>query len=429
MKFKSILVSALSALLFCVGANAQSDYYVKHGANVNVTHETHYPKAVGVANVRGDQQVLDNIASAPRCAAYFDKTSTVFEVKSGETITPLITINGSWMHGYVFVDWNNNKQFDVNVTGDGPYIKGDGNELMCWSLYSHNGNGDSGWNSAGLYQPGGDVLAPGSFRVPEGLEVGSTYRMRYAIQWNSIDPTGSYANYISDGGAIIDVTLKISGIASEDELNVYPINDYAEPRVGTTPDEAAWNALPDGLNATWASRDVHYKLHDVPQVTQKNEATLHAWKGERANIQAVLYSKTNQDTLSVRMTEWHKNGKATGINGGDARFVNYVITDDYVSCGNHPMTLPQWLVADVIDQDKPHAVPAMETRPVWCSIEVPRDIEAGEYTTALEIVDANGNVVKSLALTVNVNSRSLPTVAEQKFHLDFLQQPYAISRY
>ena len=429
MKLKSILFSVLTAVLFCAGASAQGDYYVKHGADVNVTHSTHYPKAVGVANVRGDQQVLDNIATAPRCAAYFDKTSTVFEVKSGETVTPLITINGAWMHGYVFVDWNNNRQFDVNVTGEGPYIKGEGNELMCWSLYSHNGSGDNGWNSAGLYQPGGDVLAPGSFRVPEGLEVGSTYRMRYAIQWNSIDPTGSYANFISDGGSIIDVTLKISGVASEDELNVYPINDYAEPRVGTAPDEAAWNALPAGLNATWASRDVHYKLHEVPQVAQKNEATLHAWKGERANIQAVLYSKSDQGMLSARMTEWQKNGKATGINGGDARFVNYVITDDYVSCGNHPMTLPQWLVADVIDQDKPHAVPAMETRPVWCTIEVPRDIEAGEYTTALEVVDEAGNVVKSLALTVNVNSRSLPTVAEQKFHLDFWQQPYAISRY
>ena len=430
MKLKSILLSALSAMFISMGASAQSDYYVKHGADVNVTHATHYPKAVGVANVRGDQQVLDNIATAPRCAAYFDKTSTVFEVKSGETVTPLITINGAWMHGYVFVDWNNNKQFDVNVTGEGPYIKGEGNELMCWSLYSHNGSGENGWNSAGLYQPGGDVLAPGSFRVPEGLEVGSTYRMRYAIQWNSIDPTGSYANFISDGGSIIDVTLKISGVASEDELNVYPINDYAEPRVGTTPDEAAWNTLPDGLlNTTWASRDVHYKLHDVPQVAQKNEATLHAWKGERANIQAVLYSKSDQGMLSVRMTEWQKDGKDTGIKGGDARFVNYVITDDYVSCGNHPMTLPQWLVADVIDQDKPHAVPAMETRPVWCTIEVPRDIEAGEYTTALEVVDANGNVVKSLVLTVNVNSHTLPTVAEQKFHLDFWQQPYAISRY
>lgn len=418
----------LFVLMFGLTANAQ-DYYVVHGANENIAHGTHYPKTVGVANVRGDQQVLNDIATAPRCAAYFDKTSTIFEVKSGETITPLITINGDWMHGYVYVDWNNNKKFDVNITGEGPYIKGDGNELMCWSLYSHNGNGDTGWNSAGLYQSSGNVLAPGSFRVPENLEVGSTYRMRYAVQWNSIDPTGNYANFINDGASIIDVTLKISGVASEDEKNVYPINDYTEPRVGTTPDESAWNAISDGLNASWASRDVHYKLHEVPQITQQNAATLHAWKGERANIQAVLYSKSDQGLLTVRMTEWQKAGVATGINAGDARFVNYVITDDYVACGNHPTDWPQWLVADVIDQDKPHTVPAMETRPVWCTIEVPRDIEAGEYTTALEVVDEAGNVVKSLALTVNVNSHSLPTVAEQKFHLDFWQQPYAISRY
>ena len=430
MKLKSILLSALSALFFSAGASAQSDYYVKHGADVKVNHAAHYPIMVGVSNVRGDQQKVTGIASAPRCQAYFDKTSTVFEVKSGETITPLIAINGSWMHGYVYVDWNNNKQFDVNITGDGPYVKEDGNELMCWSLYDKGGNGNSGWNSAGL-NISGDVLAPGSFRVPEGLEVGSTYRMRYAVMWNCIDPTGaSYANYISDGASIIDVTLKISGVASGDELYEYPINDYTEPRVGTTPDAAAWNALPDGLLATWASRDVHYKLHEVPQITQKDVATIHAWKGERANIQAVLYSKTDQGTLSVRMTEWKKNGAATGINkAGDARFVNYVITDDFTSCGNNSMGYPTWLVADVIDQDKPHAVPAMETRPVWCTIEVPRNVEAGEYTTALEVVDANGNVVKSLSLNINVNSHSLPTVADQKFHLDFWQQPYAVSRY
>ena len=430
MKLKSILLSALSAMFISMGASAQGDYYVKHGADVKVNHATHYPIMVGVSNVRGDQQKLTGIASAPRCQAYFDKTSTVFEVKSGETITPLIAINGSWMHGYVYVDWNNNKQFDVNITGDGPYVKEDGNELMCWSLYDKGGNGNSGWNSAGL-SISGDVLAPGSFRVPEGLEVGSTYRMRYAVMWNCIDPTGaSYANYISDGASIIDVTLKISGVASGDELYEYPINDYTEPRVGTTPDAVAWNALPDGLIATWASRDVHYKLHEVPQITQKDVATIHAWKGERANIQAVLYSKTDQGTLSVRMTEWKKNGAATGINkAGDARFVNYVITDDFTSCGNNSMGYPTWLVADVIDQDKPHAVPAMETRPVWCTIEVPRNVEAGEYTTALEVVDANGNVVKSLSLNINVNSHSLPTVADQKFHLDFWQQPYAVSRY
>ena len=435
MKQQSILRSLLSlflvAMAFVARAQEQGDYYVKHGADVNVTHHSHYPKLVGVSNVRGDQQVYRDIASAPGCPAYFDltKNGVVFQVKSGETITPLITINGAWMHGYVFVDWNDNKQFDVNITGDGPYTKGEGNELMCWSLYDKGGDGNSGWNSSSI-QVSGDLLAPGSFRVPEGLEVGDLYRMRFAVMWNCIDPTGNYANFISDGGSIIDVTLEISGIASGDELSEYPIDDYAEPRVGTTPDAAAWNALPDGLIATWGSRDIHYKLHEAPTHEQQTEATLRAWKGERANIQAVLYSKSDQGTLSVRMTEWKKGGKATGITeAGDARFVNYVITDDYVSCGGHNMSLPTWLVADVIDQDKPHAVPAMETRPVWCTIEVPRNVEAGEYTTALEVVNEDGDVVKSLPLTIVVDSHSLPTVAEQKFHLDFWQQPYAVSRY
>ena len=242
MKLKSILLSALSAMFISLGVNAQSDYYVAHGADVNVTHNAHYPKTVGIVGTQSPQQQLSNIASAPRCAAYFDKTSTVFEVKSGETVTPLIAINGAWMHGYVFVDWDNSKQFEVNLEGNGPYTKGEGNELMCWSLYSKTGNGDNGWNSASIYQSSGDVLAPGSFRVPEGLEDGATFRMRYAIQWNSIDPSGSYANFISDGGSIIDVTLRINGKADEVAQDRYPLDTYAEPRVGTMPDEAAWNA-------------------------------------------------------------------------------------------------------------------------------------------------------------------------------------------
>ncbi len=431
MKLKALTFFALFCTLFSVGANAQQpDYYVAHGADVKITHSTHYPKAVGIVGTQSEQQILEGIASAPGCAAYFDKTATTFDVKSGDVVTPLITINGEWMHGYVYVDWDNSKQFDVKLEGTGPYTQGEGNELMCWSLYGHNTDGDSGWNSDGTHLNSGNVLAPGSFKVPEGLAEGSTYRMRYKVEWNSIDPAGEGDKFITDGGSIIDVTLRISGTAEEVEPEGYPIDDYNEPRVGTKPDATEWSVIPDGLNASWASRDVHYSLHKVPQVTQKDEATIYAWKGERANIQAVLYSKSDEGTLSVRMSEWKKNGTATGIkDAGEARFVNYVITDDYDACGNHPMTLPTWLVADVIDQDKPHAVPAMETRPVWCTIEVPRDVETGQYTSELQIVNEAGDVVKSLTLNINVDSHALPTVAEQKFHLDFWQQPYAVSRY
>lgn len=425
MKQKTTLFATLMTL--CLGAQAQSDYYVAHGADVNISHGTHYPKSVSIVGTQSERQELTGIATAIRCPAYFDKTETVFEVKAGDIVNPGITINGQWMHGYVYVDWNNNKKFDVKLEGNGPYTQGEGNELVCWSYYNHATDGSgNGWNSDGN-QVGGNTLTPGTFRVPKDLEVGSTYRMRYKVQWNSTDPAGEGDKFLTDGGSIIDVTLKISGVA--ENVTKYPIDDYEEPRVGTTPDVAEWSALSDGLQASWASRDVHYSLHDVPELTQKDADTLYAWKGERANIQAVLYSKADQGMLTVRMTEWTKDGNKTGIKAGDARFVNYVITDDFKACGNHPSGWEAWLVPDVIDQDKPHAVPAMETRPVWCTLEIPRNAEAGEYTTALEIVNDENEVLKTLALTVNVNSRSLPEVKDQKFHLDLWQQPYSISRY
>jgi hypothetical protein len=83
MKIKSLILSALSALFVCAGSYAQSDYYVVHGADENVTHGTHYPIAVGIVGTHSAQQLVNNIASAPRCAAYFDKTDNVFEVKRG----------------------------------------------------------------------------------------------------------------------------------------------------------------------------------------------------------------------------------------------------------------------------------------------------------------------------------------------------------
>ena len=111
MKLQSIMRSLCCLLVMASGfcsayAQGQGDYYVKHGADVNISHQSHYPIMVGISNVRGEQQVINNIASAPRCQAYFDKTATEFNVKSGETVTPLITINGSWMHGYVYT-WSN----------------------------------------------------------------------------------------------------------------------------------------------------------------------------------------------------------------------------------------------------------------------------------------------------------------------------------
>ena len=417
---KKFIFSMFAMLAVSLTAFAQ-DYPVKYGADVNVTHGTHYPKTISIKGTQSDEYKIENIASAPKCVAYFDKTSTVFKVKAGDIVTPNVTINGSWMHSYVFVDWNVNKAFEVSLEGTGPYTCGSGNELMCWSLYSKTGDGQSGWNSDGTAVSGNISLAPGSFRVPKDAQQGMQTRMRYMVAWNCIDPSGNYGNFISDGGCIIDVTLEIDGIV-EGEVSKYPIDEYDEPTVEVTVPESEWEAITSGLHCTWASRNELYMKHRVPQLTESTATEITAWKGERANLEAVLFSKTDQGTL-------HLAASGDAAEWISVRFLNYVITDDGRGCGNHNFNLTPWLVPDVIEQDKPKAINARETRPVWCSVQVPRDAQAGAYTAQIQVLNEQNQVVKTLDLTINVDSHQLPAVADQKFHLDLWQQPYSISRY
>ena len=224
--------------------------------------------------------------------------------------------------------------------------------------------------------------------------------------------------------ALVSPLFAQSGIVSH-----YPLEEYVEPRVGELPDSAAWSVLPQGLNLTWASRDIHYKLHQVPQVTIKKDTVVYGWRGERLNVTALIYSKSPQGVLSLRMSPLSKDGIETDISAASSRFVNYVITDDYNMCGYHPKDLPAWLSPDIIDLDLPKEIKAMETRPVWCSVEIPREIEPGEYSTRLEVLNIQGDVVDSLLLKINVLDMLLPEPSEQRFHLDLWQQPYAVSRY
>lgn len=211
----------------------------------------------------------------------------------------------------------------------------------------------------------------------------------------------------------------------------YLLGEYEEPRVGgiTSEQVAQWQKVPRGLNFSWASRDVHYRLYDVPETVPVQDTVVWGWKGERVNMMALIYSSVDQGVVTLRMTPWKRSGVQTTINAAKSTFVNYVVTDDYKSCGYHPMDLERWLVPDVIDNATSRYIPAMETRPIWCSVEIPYDIAEGSYTTELQALSSDGNLIGTLTLKINVLNRSLPAVAEQKFHLDLWQQPYSVSRY
>ena len=120
------------------------------------------------------------------------------------------------MHGYVYIDTDNDKHFSFT---EGSTTQTD-TEVYAFSFYSGNFNdAESGYNSAGTRITGNDraVVNPPSFTAPG---TNGTYRIRFKIDWNSIDPGGQLAadgtasganGILANGGQIVDALLTITG--------------------------------------------------------------------------------------------------------------------------------------------------------------------------------------------------------------------------
>lgn len=223
----------------------------------------------------------------------------------------------------------------------------------------------------------------------------------------------------------VSLTLAASVSAQQDGVDSnFRGCDYTEPDDNSTANASKWNALNDKLYMTWASRDKHYKKREVPDVTQSTDMEVCVWRGERAGVEALLYSKNATAKLALKADV----GSTDII--CEPRFMNYVLTDEKQGCGTNDKNTTTYLVPDIIDIETTKAIEARTVRPVWVTLEIPRDIDAGSYDVAVNVVNATDNsVAGTLNLKVTVCDRTLPKPEEQKFFLNFWQQPYAISRY
>ena len=140
---------------------------------------------------------------------YFNKTENIFLAKPGEPLTPKINWTGVWMHGYAYIDKDDNGKFDVEYTSDNITNALD---LVSYSYYkSKNSNGQSASGDCGVGMP--------SFTLADDMTPG-IYRMRYKVDWDNVDPGGSTVtnNYITtNGGGIVDVLLNVH----KDNVDVY----------------------------------------------------------------------------------------------------------------------------------------------------------------------------------------------------------------
>lgn len=192
-------------------------------------------------------------------------------------------------------------------------------------------------------------------------------------------------------------------------------------------DPGRWETMSPNVTVSWASRDEHYAPSAVPRLRPTKDLTLRAWRGERLSAQAVVMAKEGQAhvALSVVAADDASAGLARATH---ARYVSYVLCDEKRGCGQNPMTSPTYLVPDIISQDSVMTIGERSTRPVWVTVEVPRDLAAGRHELLL-VVDNHQTVSDTLRLHLDIVGRTLPQAKDYAFHTDFWQQPYSVSRY
>lgn len=214
----------------------KEDYAINFEKDAKQTHSSRYSTSVSLT-VNGKEQTIE---FGKTMNGYEDLTAQSFTVTPGAEVTPAIGYVGEWMHGYVYVDLNNDKQFSFNADSDDQT----GTEVVSYSFYSAS-NGSTGLNSKGETVSNNCNVNPlPSFTAP--AEEG-TYRIRFKVDWNSIDAGGcvvSGNNILNNGGGIYDATLVVKDVTN----GIDSINAEAANAELFTVDGVKISKLQKGLN-------------------------------------------------------------------------------------------------------------------------------------------------------------------------------------
>lgn len=217
--------------------------------------------------------------------------------------------------------------------------------------------------------------------------------------------------------------------------NVTEVNTFveADDPVALTDEQAAeWNNVNGKLNAGWGNSDFAYKRSLVPTEVSSEPYRLTVWKGERASAMLVLWSSEAKSGVECQVADFKSNSSVIPASAATTHFVRYTIADqrtpDFMKTQRYKRDrTPEMLAPDMLDTLSCFNMDARTARPVWVSINVPQDAEAGVYKTKVTVShDGCGKV--ALPLELEVVNHTLATPDKWDFHLDLWQHPSAVAR-
>ena len=193
----------------------------------------------------------------------------------------------------------------------------------------------------------------------------------------------------------------------------------------------SWKNISKGAYSGFVSDNEHFDRSAAPALSQvKKSWRKKAWKGERINMQALIYATIPLTGIQLGTSDLKNTlGQKISKEFVHANFVRYVLTDHLGNlksgCGL-TQKLDTSLNADMIDNMNQFSTKAFTSRPVWVSIDVPGDAIPGIYTGTLTIKSKQYTATHSY--TIEVLNHMLPPSKDWKFHLDLWQNPFSDAR-
>ena len=193
-----------------------------------------------------------------------------------------------------------------------------------------------------------------------------------------------------------------------------------------------WKKDKRGLNVSFAPTSELFLRSEVPAVTPALSWEETGWQGERLNTQFLVWSPDTVNQIHFSMSDLKDDsGHTISREHVSLNLVRYVLSNfpygaEKTSC-DAAATDTAYLMPDRFEAFERFDLPGRSVRPVWMSINIPREISAGIYSGTINVNSEKEQ--KVLTVKIKVQSQALPAPHDWKFRLDLWQNPSAVAEY
>ena len=224
--------------------------------------------------------------------------------------------------------------------------------------------------------------------------------------------------------AILSQAACVNSHSSKMEQEFVELDD---PTADTLSD---WSTVESGLNSSFVSIDKRYARSVAPAIKVEKNTLLKGWKGERLSAQILLWSLDDMEDVEIKVGRFESSDNKDVLEvTAEASFVRYVMTDEFgPGCGHRkPEDFAASLSPDMLDDLSTYTIKGKQVRPVWISLDIPRDSKEGLYQAEV-IIKSGDKKMGSLHIDLDIINEVLPEVSQWTFHLDQWQHPSAVAR-